>query len=90
MSLIIPIAVFVGVAALVGGVAMLLRGRREEAMVEDRLAHAHRRSPRQAKTALLTQSVLHQPLDATQGILGEFLARGFATCACCSSRPTPR
>ena len=32
MSLLIPIAVFVGVASLVGGIVLLLRGRTEEAM----------------------------------------------------------
>jgi tight adherence protein B len=37
MSLLIPIAAFVGVAALIGGVALLLRGRTEDVM-ESRLA----------------------------------------------------
>src|SRR5687768_7198155 len=72
MSLFIPIAVFVGVAALVGGIIMMLRGRTEEAM-ESRLAQLT--GARGSKDSLLNQSVLHQPLDATQGILAGFFAR---------------
>jgi tight adherence protein B len=72
MSLFIPIAVFVGVACLVGGVIMLLRGRTEEAM-ESRLAQLT--GTRSGKDSLLTQSVLTQPLDATQGMLAAFFAR---------------
>jgi tight adherence protein B len=73
MSLFIPIAVFVGVACLVIGVAMLLRGRTEEAM-SSRLAQLT--APRfGGKDGLLTRSVLMQPLGATQGILAEFFAR---------------
>ncbi len=37
MSLLIPIAAFIGVAALIGGVALLMRGRTEDVM-ESRLA----------------------------------------------------
>ncbi len=75
MSLLIPIAVFVGVACLVGGVAFMLRGRSEE-LVEDRLAQlTGSRIPNAAKEGLLNQGVLSQPLDATQGFLAEFFAR---------------
>jgi tight adherence protein B len=73
MSLFIPIAVFVGVACLVIGIAMLLRGRTEEA-VASRLAQLT--TPRfGGKDGLLTKSVLTQPLDATQGMLADFFAR---------------
>ena len=73
MALFIPIAVFVGVACLVIGVAMLLRGRTEEA-VASRLAQLT--APRfGGKDGLLSRSVLMQPLGATQGILAEFFAR---------------
>ena len=72
MSLLIPIAVFVGVAALVGGVALLLRGRTEEVM-EDRLAQLAGR-PRQSKDTLIKQGVLSQPLEATQSVLADFFA----------------
>jgi tight adherence protein B len=72
MSLFIPIAVFVGVASLVGGVALLLRGRTEEAMAA-RLAQLT--GSRGGKDSALTQSVLYQPLDATQNVLSEFFAR---------------
>jgi tight adherence protein B len=73
MSFFIPIAVFVGVAALVGGVVMLIRGRAEEA-VESRLAQLTG-SRGAGKDGVLNQSVLSQPLDATQGLLADFFQR---------------
>jgi tight adherence protein B len=72
MSFLIPIAVFVGVASLVVGIAMLIRGRTEEA-VASRLAQLT--TARGGKDSLLTKSVLTQPLDATQGLLADFFAR---------------
>jgi tight adherence protein B len=73
MSLLIPIAVFIGVAALVGGVVLFLRGRTEEAM-EARLAQlAVGRSNKDS--ALINQGVLSQPLGSTQGVLGDFAAK---------------
>jgi tight adherence protein B len=72
MSLFIPIAVFVGVASLVGGIVLLLRGRTEEAMAT-RLAQLT--GSRAGKEGALTQSVLYQPLDATQNVLSQFFAR---------------
>ncbi len=65
-GLIIPIAVFIGVAALVGGVAMLLPGTSESG-VEDRLAIlTGSSSGKQAKDALLKGSVLAHPLENGQ------------------------
>jgi tight adherence protein B len=72
MTLFIPLAVFVGVASLVGGLALLMRGRTEE-VVASRLAQLT--APRFGKESMLTRSVLMQPLDATQGILAEFFGR---------------
>jgi tight adherence protein B len=73
MSFFIPIAVFVGVAALVGGLVMLVRGRAEEA-VENRLAQLTG-SRLAGKESVLSQSVLSQPLDTTQGLLADFFQR---------------
>ncbi len=72
MSLFIPIAVFVGVASLVIGIAMFARGRTEEA-VASRLAQLT--TSRGGKDSLLGRSVLTQPLDATQGLLADLFAR---------------
>ena len=72
MSLLIPIAVFIGVAALVGGIALYLRGRTEEVM-EARLAQLA--VGRASKDTLVNQGVLSQPLGATQGVLGDFFAK---------------
>jgi tight adherence protein B len=73
MSLLIPIAVFVCVASLVGGVALLIRGRSEVAM-ESRLAQITAKGGG-GNSALLNQSVLSQPLDATQGFFADLFAR---------------
>lgn len=73
-SLILPIAVFIGVACLVGGVAMLLRGRSEEVM-ENRLAQLTTGKGGGAKDNLLNQGVLMSPLEGTQGALVEFFSR---------------
>src|SRR5260221_5706062 len=71
--LLISIAAFFGVAALVGGVAMLLRGD-NSSRNEDRLAlltgaksSTHGNSPQ--------SSVLYQPLETTQNALVVFLSR---------------
>jgi tight adherence protein B len=70
--IVISIVAFFGVAALVGGVAMLLRGG-ENTRAEDRLAMmvASRNSPGGIKDS----GVLSQPLDTTQNALVEFLNR---------------
>jgi tight adherence protein B len=61
MSLLIPIAAFIGVTALIGGVALLMRGRTEEVM-DTRLAQLT-----QTKSSLKEQlgagSVLSSPLS---------------------------
>src|SRR5687768_5425238 len=71
MSFFIPIAVFVGVAALVGGLIMMVRGRSEEA-AEKRLAQL---TGSRLGSKVGAASVLTQPLDATHGILADFFQR---------------
>jgi tight adherence protein B len=72
--LIICIAVFLAVTGLVGAVAFLVRGRSEN-RVEDRLAQLTGASPSVKDTALKDSGVLAQPLDATQGMIEDFLAK---------------
>ncbi len=74
-ALIIPIAVFVCVAALVGGVALLFTGTSENG-VEDRLAVlTGSTSAKQAKEALMKGSVLAHPLEGSQNALWTNLSR---------------
>ncbi|HEY2762025.1 MAG TPA: hypothetical protein VGI75_14810, partial [Pirellulales bacterium] len=70
--LIISIIAFFGVAALVGGVAMLLRGD-NTARTEDRLAMLT--AGKAVVGGSAQSSVLSQPLDGTQTALAEFLSR---------------
>ena len=74
--LFITIAVFCAVSAIVALLAFWLRGG-DDSSVETRLDQlTGARGGAGAKESLLSQSgVLSQPLDATQGILAEFLAR---------------
>jgi tight adherence protein B len=72
-ALLIPIAAFVGVAAIVGALALLLRGD-ESSRVEDRLAMLTSGRPG-AGNGPQQSSVLSQPLNTTQNALSEFLAR---------------
>jgi tight adherence protein B len=73
--LIISIAVFVGVAALIGGVAMLV-SQTTETGVEDRLAVLTGSSTgKQAKEALMKGSVLAHPLESTQGALLAYMSK---------------
>jgi tight adherence protein B len=73
--LLISIAAFFGVAAIVGAVAMLLRGG-EQTRTEDRLAVlTAARTSGGGKNMLKESGVLSQPLDSTQGALAEFLSR---------------
>jgi tight adherence protein B len=74
--LLISVAVFLAVAAMVGAVAFVLRGS-AETRVEDRLAQlTGAKVSSAAKDSLLKDSgVLNQPLDATQGIIATFLAQ---------------
>jgi tight adherence protein B len=64
--------VFLGVAALVGGVAMMLRGG-DNSRAEDRLTMLV--ANRGSSGGIKDSGVLSQPLDSTQGALAEFLAR---------------
>jgi len=73
--LMVAIAAFVGVAALVGGVAMLFR-ERPASRVEDRLEMLTGVvSPGSKENKLKQASVLSQPLDAMPGYVEEFLNR---------------
>jgi tight adherence protein B len=71
----VAIAAFVGVAALVGGVAMLFR-ERPTSRIEDRLEMLTGVATPGAKQATLKQnSVLAQPLDSMPSFFEEFLNR---------------
>ena len=71
--LIVAIAAFIGVAALVGGVAMLFRGQ-TDSHVEDRLELlAHASVPGASKE--LKSSVLHKPLEDVPDIAARFFAK---------------
>src|SRR5262249_29513299 len=72
-ALLIPIAAFIGVAAIVGALALLLRGD-DSTRVEDRLTMLTAGRPAAGKGPQQS-SVLAQPLDTTQNVLSEFLAR---------------
>ena len=74
--LLLAIVIFLGVSTLVAAVAFLLQGG-SETKIEDRLAQlTTARSPSGTKDGLLKDTgVLTQPLDATQGMIAEFLAR---------------
>jgi tight adherence protein B len=72
--LLISIAAFFGVAALVGAVAMMLRGN-EASRAEERLAFITTGKSSGAKGAIAESSVLTQPLDSTQGAIAEFLSK---------------
>jgi tight adherence protein B len=70
--LLLSVFVFLAVAALVGGVAMMLRGS-DNSRAEDRLTMLV--SNRSGPGAIKDSGVLSQPLDSTQGAMAEFLAR---------------
>jgi tight adherence protein B len=72
--LLIYIAAFVGVAALVGGVAFVLRGP-SDSNVEDRLAMLTGSGAKQSKEGLLNRGVLFEPLEASQNFLVENIHR---------------
>ena len=72
-ALLIPIAAFVGVAAIVGALALLFRGD-DSSRMEDRLAMLT--SGRAgAGSGAQQSSVLSQPLETTHNAFSEFLAR---------------
>lgn len=75
-ALIISLAVFFGVAALVAAVAMLVR-EKPASRIEDRLdLITGNNTPSAAKEGLLKQaSLLNQPLDNAPGILEKFAKR---------------
>ncbi len=75
MSILIPAAVFLTVAALIGSIGMFL-DRSGEGGIEDRLAMlTGSSSGKQAKEALLKGSVLAQPLENSQHLIWAYLAR---------------
>ncbi len=73
-QLLIPLAVFVGVSALVGAVAMLLRAPHTSRM-EDRLELLAGSTTAAAKESLKQSSVLAQPLDKTPNLFDRFFER---------------
>ena len=72
-SIVIMIAAFVGVAALVGGVATLLRGSSSDT-IEDRLEvlAGLKKDPKARKEE---QSLLSGPLDDVPGVIEEFVSK---------------
>lgn len=73
LTLLVSIAAFVGVAALVGGVSILLRGDADN-VAEDRLgALTGKTSPR--KTVEKEASVIARPLDEMPNAMDEFVSR---------------
>lgn len=72
--LLISLAAFIGVSALVGSVAFLLRGGADSG-VEDRLAMLTGGQSTKHAKAQPGKSVLAQPLDGTQGLLTEYVSR---------------
>jgi len=74
-TLLIPIAAFLCVAALVGAVAMLLKGGSDNPL-EDRLsAMTGASATRKSNEPVVTQSVLSQPLDTSVGAIEKLVAR---------------
>ncbi len=75
LTIIVIIASFIGVAALVGGVAMLFRGD-ASSEIEDRLdVFAGNRAATGRGLAEAESSLLMSPLDETKGFLGGALSR---------------
>jgi len=74
-TLLISVAAFVGVAALVGGMAVMLRDRSDSA-IEDRLdLLAGKKSKSSANDSLMREGVLTVPLDAVPGIFEAIVGR---------------
>ena len=75
-TIVIAIAAFIGVAALVGGLAVVFRGD-SGSKIEDRLdVLTGAASPAAGKDSLLKQeSVLAQPLDAMPGLIETWFSR---------------
>lgn len=72
--LLISIAAFIGVAALVVGLSTLLRGGSEN-RVEDRLDMLTGAKGAGKREALITDSVLAHPLDAVPGVFDAIISR---------------
>lgn len=73
LALIIPIAAFIGVAALVGGVAVMFRGT-TDAAAEDRLGMLTGTGPAKRKGES-DSTVITKPLDDVPNVLEEFASR---------------
>jgi len=74
LTIIVAASVFVAVAALVGGVAMLFRSN-EPTAVEDRLQVLTGKGASSREAAANQPSLLSQPLDDVPGMLEEYVAR---------------
>ena len=76
MTLFIAVAVFIGVAALVGGIALFFRGTSEDAVAE-RLGALARNNPGHAVRSASPDdaSVLSSPLDDMPGFLESAFSR---------------
>lgn len=72
--ILISIAAFFGVAALVGALAMMLRGD-DNSRAEERLAYITAGKGSAAKGNIAESGVLSQPLGSTQGAIADFFAK---------------
>ena len=72
--LLVAIAAFVGVASLVGGVALVFRGN-PASRIENRLDRFTGSGPSAKEELLKQDSVLSQPLDAVPGLIEKALSR---------------
>ncbi|HUY36941.1 MAG TPA: type II secretion system F family protein [Pirellulales bacterium] len=73
-ALLISIAAFVGVAALVGGLTAAFKGDRDN-KIEDRLDALTGAGGKGGKGALVQQSALYTPLDAVPGVFEAIVQR---------------
>ena len=74
LTLLVSVAAFVGVAALVGGVSLLIRGGADSA-AEDRLGVLTGKSSARNKRAEKEATVIAKPLDDVPNVLEDFAAR---------------
>jgi tight adherence protein B len=74
LTLLVSVAAFVGVAALVGGVSLLFRGASATA-AEDRLGELTGKSTTRAKRAASEATVITKPLENIPGAIEEFVSR---------------
>ncbi len=75
LTIIVIVASFIGVAALVGGVAVIFRGDSDSAVEERLEIFAGTKSPTVTRGHKLEPSLLSSPLDETRGMVAKLLSR---------------